>query len=422
MTTRRRHGLVAAALTGLVFTAALRGDGGPAPEPDKELRGRALALNSVTGTDPQNGQLKLLRANPARTLQMLKLAAKMAKEKDQPFNRNATLLLAQAAEGAREVDLSARFYRLNIEQNAKLLSEKGVATGYVGLATMYANNRRYDDSEKICKEFLSIDLDDEGPVARLKPLMLRRLIFVMARKGQVEKALKLAAQIVQDDPRSFQNLALKAQIEREAEKYEGAAKSYLEAIDLVKKDDDMPQAVRDEFIDDYRYALSGVYVDLKQIDKAIEQLRLLLKRDPDSSTYHNDLGYIMADNGKDLDEAEKLIRKAIELDRAARQKDDPTFKPGLETDNPAYLDSLGWVLFKKGKAKEAKPYLAQAVKDRDGQSLEVFDHLGDVHLALGETKEAVAAWKKGLEAATTSKRDVKRKADVQKKLKKHADE
>ena len=52
---------------------------------------------------------------------------------------------------------------------------------------------------------------------------------------------------------------------------------------------------------------------------------------------NNDLGYLYAEQGKNLEKAEAMIRKAV--------ADEP--------ENSAYLDSLGWVLFKRGKAKEA---------------------------------------------------------------------
>src|SRR5262249_6873709 len=145
------------------------------------------------------------------------------------------------------------------------------------------------------------------------------------------------------------------------------------------------------------------------------QLKLLLGADPGNPTYLNDLGYIWADQGINLAESEKLIRKALEEDRKFRKK--AGLKGEDDKDNAAYLDSLGWVLFKQGKAKEAKPYLLQAAKDREGQHTEILDHLGDVHMALGEKAEAVAVWKKAVEVATPSKRDQKRKAEVLKKLK-----
>jgi uncharacterized protein HemY len=153
------------------------------------------------------------------------------------------------------------------------------------------------------------------------------------------------------------------------------------------------------------------------VDKAAEQLKALLAREPDNATYNNDLGYIWADHDMKLEESERLIRKAIEEDRKARRKANPGLKPELDKDNPAYLDSLGWVLFKQKKYKEAKKYLEEAVQAEQGKHLEIYDHLGDVHKALGEKAAAVKAWKEGLKVAGTSARDKQRKAEVEKKLK-----
>src|SRR5262249_33054485 len=134
-------------------------------------------------------------------------------------------------------------------------------------------------------------------------------------------------------------------------------------------------------------------------------------------SYNNDLGYIWADHDLKLDESEKLIRKAIEDDKKQQQDDDPELKPEKIKANPAYLDSLGWVLFKQKKYKEALPPLEDAVKEPEGQHIEIFDHLGDVQMALGNKTAAVDAWKKGLDYVGTSKREQERKVIVEKKLK-----
>jgi uncharacterized protein HemY len=159
---------------------------------------------------------------------------------------------------------------------------------------------------------------------------------------------------------------------------------------------------------------------LNRVDKAGVELQFLLKERPDDPTYNNDLGYIWADHDMNLDQAETMIRKAIAEDRKQRQK---LAKDGDKTEadkvNAAYLDSLGWVLFKQKKYQEAKPVLEQAVQDKEGQHVEIFDHLGEVHLALGERADAIAAWKKGIEVAGPTKREQERKADLQKKLKKY---
>jgi len=158
-------------------------------------------------------------------------------------------------------------------------------------------------------------------------------------------------------------------------------------------------------------------VDLKQIDKAAEQLKALLVKDPNSPTFNNDLGFIWADNDRNLEEAEKLIRKALEEDKKQRRR--AGIKGEQDRDNAAYLDSLGWVLFKQKKYKEALPPLEQAVKHEEGQHMEIYDHLGDVHLALGDKAKAVAAWKKGMGCPPVSRRDELRKVELAKKIKKH---
>ena len=116
-----------------------------------------------------------------------------------------------------------------------------------------------------------------------------------------------------------------------------------------------------------------------------------------------------------LDEAEKLIRKAIDLDRK-RRKANPRFDPDKDRDNGAYLDSLGWVMYKKENYKEAKEVLLKAVEDKAAQHIEIYDHLGDTLLKLGETEAAVTAWRKGIDFVGDGRRDQQIKAKVQKKI------
>jgi tetratricopeptide (TPR) repeat protein len=347
----------------------------------------------------------------------LPIAHKMSKEKPQPFNRNVTFLLAMAAENVRDVDSSSHFYRLYIAQSLRLTSDRGIAQGYLGLIQMYLDNRKYAESEKACREVLGIEGEEEGDLEDIKPTVMRNLVLAIARQGNHDRALKIAEDLIKADPKNWLHLALKGRVLREADRLEDSAKVYLDVIEKAKKETRLKDAVKEEYIEEYRYLLSGIYTDLEQIDKAAEQLKTLLAKDPNNATYNNDLGFIWADRGMNLPEAEKMIRKAIEEDRKQR-KSSPLYDAEKDRDNPAYLDSLGWVLFKQGKAKEAKPHLLEALKQRAGRHTEIYDHLGDIHLALGEKTEAVAVWKKAVEVATTSKRDIKRKAEVQKKLKK----
>lgn len=381
---------------------------------ESALRKQALALNDVTGADPMSNVLKKLGADPTGAKKLLAVAARMAKESPQPFNRNATLLLGIVAENTKDIDTSAAFYRINAKQAKALLSERAMAQAYGRLIELYHKNNRFADSEKVCKEFLAFDGEEDDAVERLKPMVMRQMVLAVAKQGSVDRALKMVDELVKADPRNWLHRALKAQVLREGDKHDEAAKLYLDVIDRVERDGRLEKEDKQDFLDDYRYALAGIYIDSGNVEKAAEQLKILLDREPNNPTYNNDLGYIWADKGMNLAEAEKLIRRAIEEERKLRKK----LKLDDE-DNAAYLDSLGWVLFKQGKPKEAKPHLLGAIKQKEGQSIEIYDHLADVHLALGEKDEAVAVMKKGLDIAGSSKRDVKRKAEVEKKLKMH---
>jgi tetratricopeptide (TPR) repeat protein len=380
------------------------------------LRLEVLELNQLSGTNAIQGRLQELIRNETHTRQLLQVAVKMLKEKPLPLNRNTTFLLARAAEFLREVDISAALYRANAGQCLRLYSERGLSEAYIGLIQLYTNNRRHAESEKVCREFLAIEGEDNEAIERLKPLVQRRLILNVARQGAVDRALKMTDELIKSDPRNWLHRGLKSQVLREAERYEEAARVLLDVIDRISRDVRLEKEDREAFIDEQRYLLSGIYIDMNDVEKAAEQLKLLLDREPNNPTYNNDLGYIWADRGIKLEEAERLIRKALDEDRKLRRKENPNLKPENDRDNSAYLDSLGWVLFKQGKPKEALPYLLEAVKDRDGQHIEIYDHLADVQMALGNKEAAIAAWKKALEAATDSKRDQKRKLEVQKKL------
>jgi Flp pilus assembly protein TadD len=124
-----------------------------------------------------------------------------------------------------------------------------------------------------------------------------------------------------------------------------------------------------------------------------------LDADPNDAAACNSLGYQLADQNRHLDEAERLVRRAIDLDRAERQRSDKVGNEDEEEDesadqeNAAYLDSLGWVLFRKAKYADARAALEKATALPAGKDdPTVWDHLGDVHYRAGDLKKARAAW------------------------------
>lgn len=126
--------------------------------------------------------------------------------------------------------------------------------------------------------------------------------------------------------------------------------------------------------------LSVAYQEIGEFDSARQALDSYFKRDPTNVGLHNDFGYTLADMGVELDRAEKLIRVAV----------------GESPRNSAYLDSLGWVLYKKGQFAEARRWLTLARNGLEGRDPVIYDHLGDTLWQLGEKEAAVATWTEGL--------------------------
>lgn len=115
--------------------------------------------------------------------------------------------------------------------------------------------------------------------------------------------------------------------------------------------------------------------DLAQMEK---DLRLIIKRDPENAMALNALGYTLSDRTTRYDEAKVLIEQAHKLN----------------PEDPAVLDSLGWVNYRLGNLDEAERLLRMALERFPDQ--EVAAHLGEVLWANGKQREARQIWEKFL--------------------------
>jgi tetratricopeptide (TPR) repeat protein len=170
-----------------------------------------------------------------------------------------------------------------------------------------------------------------------------------------------------------------------------------------------------------RLELSQAYQAAGDHQKSEGQLQRILEADPDDETASNNLGYQWAERGVNLPEAERLIRKAIELDRRQRRTG-AALGPDADRENAAYVDSLGWVLFRRGDLKGARAELEKAAALPGGDDDPVvWDHLGDVLFRSGEKEKAAGTWRKALtlfEAGTRPKDE--RYQEIQQKLRQAA--
>jgi tetratricopeptide (TPR) repeat protein len=99
------------------------------------------------------------------------------------------------------------------------------------------------------------------------------------------------------------------------------------------------------------YARALTYERLDRVPEAIIDLQVLVAEDPEDADALNALGYTMADRTTDYEEALGYIERAL----------------ALSPEQPAILDSMGWVLFKLGRAEEALDYLQRAFAGQRSQ-------------------------------------------------------
>ena len=125
--------------------------------------------------------------------------------------------------------------------------------------------------------------------------------------------------------------------------------------------------------------LGAVYERQKQFDKAETEFKKVLDVNPKNAQVLNYYGYMLADRGVRLDEAQDLIQRAVDQ----------------EPQNGAYLDSLGWVYYKQNKLDEAEAMLRKAV-EHEPHDPTIRLHLGDVYAKQGHTDQAAIEWEKSL--------------------------
>lgn len=134
-----------------------------------------------------------------------------------------------------------------------------------------------------------------------------------------------------------------------------------------------------------QFMRGAMFEKMKNFEGAEAAFRLVLKDDPDNAGALNYLGYMLADRNVRLEEANKLISRAVELD------------PG----NGAYLDSLGWVYFRQNRLDQAEDQLRRALEKMDKDPT-VHDHLGDVYFKQGKVKDAILQWQASLKEWETT--------------------
>ena len=195
----------------------------------------------------------------------------------------------------------------------------------------------------------------------------RQRASLLAKQGQLAEARTLLRNLPGStaDERRLKLLA-EVQLLKDSGENEQAYRLQSEAIALTPEDNDLV------------YDQAMLAEKTGRLDEMETLLRQVIARQPDYHHAYNALGYSFADRGVRLEEAKRLIQKALE------------FAP----EDPFITDSLAWVEFRLGNKAEAVRLLRFAFAKKPDS--EIAAHLGEVLWSQGNTSEAKAIWQEGL--------------------------
>jgi tetratricopeptide (TPR) repeat protein len=298
---------------------------------------------------------------------------------DSPTNRFNYVALLMAAQRLPEATAQLQILERNPDSTAVALRLLGLLEfqqGHFDAAS--ARFRQLLKTGKFADDafyYLALIADRNGDAERalrfyaqvqhgenVMPALLRAATLLHTH-GAPSAADELLDRLIEDEP------------QRAPEILTARARMYAQSSDLPKAFAVLEKGAL-EYPDsvELHYAAASVYEEQGRVAAALRELTLVVKARPNDPAALNALGFTLADHAKELSRARKLIERA----HAAAPR------------NAAILDSLGWVLFRQGRATEALSYLNAAfVDDHDG---DIAAHLGEVLWQTGRQDEAQRIW------------------------------
>lgn len=197
---------------------------------------------------------------------------------------------------------------------------------------------------------------------------LARASELMAEQGELDEALADIREIRKNNPdqdENFRLLEINLLLDRDHD--ERALQAANEALESF------PGNVR------IRYARAMLLDSMDKPEQAEADLRTIIEEQPDNAVALNALGYILTTRTDRLDEARDYIERALAID----------------PENPAILDSMGWVLYLQGNTDESLSYLSRAWEAYADP--EVAAHFGEALWQTGNQEQARSIWREGFE-------------------------
>jgi tetratricopeptide (TPR) repeat protein len=183
-----------------------------------------------------------------------------------------------------------------------------------------------------------------------------------------DEAIKILKDVTAQDPKDLEALMALGNIERGRKKFAECTQTYTQGIDMLPAANEKGNWV-------YYYFRGVCEERSKQWSKAEADMRKALELQPEQPHVLNYLGYSWIDQGINLDDGMKMIKRAVEQ----------------RPDDGAIVDSLGWAYYRIGNFEDAVKNLERAI-DLKPEDPTINDHLGDAYWRVGRTLEARFQW------------------------------
>jgi tetratricopeptide (TPR) repeat protein len=327
------------------------------------LRVAQAYASQLSRTGNRDGALKVFRAlegtlprHPLvlQGIQDLTKGRRLAPLVDSPQAGAAEALYTiGAALGRRGEDVGIVYLQLALYLNPNH------ALALTSLADIYEGMRKPE---------LAIKTYERVPAA--SPLATNARVQRALNLDQLERtdeAIGDLEKIVAGDASDREAVMALGNVLRARKKFAECADVYSKAIDQIKEADKANWVV---------YYFRGIcYERSKQWPKAEVDMKKALELSPDQALVLNYLGYSWVDQGINLDEGMKMIKRAVEQ----------------RADDGYIVDSLGWAYYRMGNFENAVKYLEQAIELKP-EDPTINDHLGDAYWRVGRRLEARFQW------------------------------
>ncbi len=354
-----------------------------------ETLAEGVALAGSIG--PLGEAAEKLEADNGLIDKLIAVARKRLDQDGDKVGAGVPLAAAWLALGDEQYDVADEFFDISIQATEE--SSKSQVMLSWGLEMLLA--KQYERAAAVFRRALDEKVADER-----EDVCQFYLIRALALAGKTGDAIKIAKEAAADHTESPRIQAQPGWVLYYARRYADAEKHYLA---LLKEFDDKHDSIqiRDE-LRDARLILSNICVELDRMAEAEERLEQVLDEFPEDIGALNDLGYLWTEQGKNLNRALDMIGRAVDGD----------------SENVAYVDSLGWAYYQLGRYQEAVKELEKAVSFAEDPDGVILDHLGDAYLKADQREKAIQTWRQAAESFGKNK-DSRRRKITQDKIKKH---